>query len=153
MDWGNAVLAGIIATAVMTALMYLGKAMGMAMDMPRMLGLMFVDPGSGAVAILGLVAHVMMGIVFAIVYVLLFRALGIAPRWQWGAVFGAVHGVLAGMALGMMPALHPRMGNGEELPAPGLFGHNLGAAVPMAVVLLHVVFGAVVGMTYASLAA
>jgi hypothetical protein len=85
--------------------------------------------------------------------VLLFAALRIAPSWQWGALFGAVHGVLAGLAFGMMPALHPRMGDGEELPAPGLFGHNLGAAVPMAIILLHVVFGAVVGGVYARLVA
>lgn len=151
MDWGSAILAGAIATAVMTALMYLGKAMGMALDMPRMLGLMFVDPRSGAATVLGLVAHVMMGIVFAIVYVLLFRAFGVAPGWQWGAAFGAVHGVVAGLALGMMPALHPRMGNGQSLPVPGMFGKDLGRMVPMAVILLHIVFGAVVGVVYASL--
>lgn len=34
MDWGNAILTGLVATAVTTALMYLGKAMGMPMDMP-----------------------------------------------------------------------------------------------------------------------
>ena len=129
MDWGSAIVAGVVATAVMTILMYLGKVMGMLMDMPRMLGLMFVGPGSGAVTILGLVAHVMMGVVFAIIYVLLFNLFGIAPGWLWGAIFGAAHGVLAGLAFGMMPALPPRMGDGEELPTPGVFGHNLGAVV------------------------
>jgi uncharacterized membrane protein YagU involved in acid resistance len=118
-----------------------------------MLGLMFVGPGSGAVTILGLVAHVMMGVVFAIIYVLLFNLFGIAPSWQWGAIFGAVHGALTGLAFGMMPALHPRMGDGEELPVPGVFGHNLGAAVPIAIIVLHVVFGAVVGGVYARLVA
>jgi hypothetical protein len=150
MDWGSAIVAGVVATAVMTILMYLGKIMGMPMDMLRMLGLMFVGPGSGAVTILGLVAHVMMGVVFAIIYVLLFNLFGIAPSWQWGAIFGAVHGVLAGLAFGMMPALHPRMGDGEELSAPGLFGRNLGAIVPAGVILLHVIFGAVVGWVYGS---
>ncbi len=151
MDWGSAIVAGVLATAVMTILMYLGKAMGMPMDMPRMLGLMFVGPGSGAVTTLGLVAHVMMGVIFAIIYGLLFNLFGIAPGGQWGAIFGAAHGVLAGLAFGMMPALHPRMGDGEELPAPGVFGHNLGAAVPIAIIVLHVVFGAVVGGVYARL--
>ncbi len=59
MDWGNAILAGLVAAAVMTVLMYLRKTMGMPMDMPRMLGLMFVGPGSsGAVgrALIALVA-------------------------------------------------------------------------------------------------
>lgn len=153
MDWSGALLAGAVATAVMTILMYVGKAMGMPMDLPRMLGLMFVGPTSGVVDLIGLVAHVMMGIGFAVVYALLFAGLGIAPNWQSGAIFGAVHGVLAGLAFGMMPALHPRMGDGEELPAPGLFGHNLGAMVPIAIIVLHVVFGAVVGGVYARLVA
>ena len=151
MDLTSAILAGVVATAAMTVLMYLGKAMGMSMDMPRMLGLMIVDPGSAAVGTVGLVAHVMMGIVFAIIYVLLFTLFGIAPSWLSGAIFGAVHGVLAGLAFGMMPALHPRMGNGEVLPAPGVFGHNLGAMVPLAIIVLHIIFGAFVGGVYASL--
>jgi len=153
MDWSSAVLAGVVATVVMTALMNLGKVMGMSMDMPRMLGLIFAEPGSGAVGAIGLVIHLMMGIVLAIVYVLLFLTFGIAPGWQWGAAFGAIHGVVAGLALGMMPMLHPRMGNGQELPAPGVFGKNLGEMTPMAVILLHVVFGAVVGVVYARLVA
>jgi uncharacterized membrane protein YagU involved in acid resistance len=153
MDWRSAIVAGVVATAVMTILMYLGKVMGMPMDMPRMLGLMVVGPRSGAVTIFGLVAHVMMGVVFAIIYVLLFNLFGIAPSWQRGAIFGAVHGVLAGLAFGMMPALHPRMGDGEELPTPGLFGRNLGAVVPIAIIVLHVVFGMVVGGVYARLVA
>ncbi|MBW3633520.1 MAG: hypothetical protein KY456_10900 [Chloroflexi bacterium] len=144
MDWGSALVAGVVATAVMTILMYLGKAMGMPMDMPRMLGLMFVRPHSSSlVYVLGLMVHFMMGVVFAVVYALLFDALGIDPSWLWGALFGAVHGVIAGMAFGMMPAMHPRMGNGDELPAPGLFGRNLGSMVPVAIIVVHVVFGGV----------
>ncbi len=151
MDWGNAILAGLVATAVMTVLMYLGKTMGMPMDMPRMLGLMFTGPDStGLVYALGLMAHLMMGVIFAIVYAALFDLLGVDANWLWGAVFGAVHGVIAGMAFGMMPAMHPRMGPGEVLAAPGPFGVRYGSMVPIGVLLLHVVFGAVVGGVYAS---
>ncbi|MDP9470262.1 MAG: hypothetical protein M3Q71_06280 [Chloroflexota bacterium] len=93
MDWGNAILAGLVATAVMTALMYLGKAMGMPMDMPRMLGLMFVGPDSvGLVYMLGLMVHLMIGVIFAMVYTALFDLLGVDANWLWGAIFGAVHG-------------------------------------------------------------
>jgi len=150
-DWGDAVLAGLLATAVMTVLMYLGKAMGMPMDMPRMLGLMFVGPdSSGVVYGLGLAVHFMMGVIFAVVYAVLFDALGVDADWLWGAVFGAVHGVIAGMAFGMMPAMHPRIGPGEVLAAPGPFGVRYGSAVPTGVILLHVVFGAVIGRVYGS---
>ncbi len=148
-DWGNAVVAGLVATAVMTALMYMGKAMGMRMDMPRMLGLMFTGPdNTGAVYALGLVAHFMMGILLAIIYAALFSLLGIDASWLWGAVFGAAHGVIAGMAFGMMPAMHPRMGSGGVLAAPGPFGINYGSMIPVGVMMLHVIFGAVVGWLY-----
>ncbi len=149
-DWGSAVVAGLVATAVMTALMYMGKAMGMRMDMPRMLGLMFTGPDStGVVYALGLIAHFMMGVLFAIIYAALFSLLGIEASWLWGAVFGAVHGVMAGMAFRMMPAMHPRMGPGEVLAAPGPFGANYGSMIPVGVMMLHIIFGAVVGWLYA----
>ncbi len=127
MDWGNAILAGLVATAVMTVLMYLGKAMGMPMDMPRMLGLTFTAPDSTSpVYALGLMAHLMMGVSFAFVYAVLFDLLGVDANWLWGAVHGAVHGVIVGMAFGMMPAMHPRMGPGEVLAGPGMLGPATG---------------------------
>lgn len=149
MDWGSAIWAGIVATAVMTVLMYMGKAMDMPMDMPRMLGLMFTGPdNTSAVYGLGLAVHFMMGILFALIYATLFALFGIAANWIWGAVFGAVHGVIAGMAFGMMPAMHPRMGEGEVLAPPGPFGSNYGPMVPVGVIVLHIIFGAVVGWLY-----
>ncbi len=63
-------------------------------------------------------------------------------------MFGAAHGVIAGMAFGIMAAMHPRMGRGEVIEAPGPFGGNYGSMVPMGVLLLHAVFGAVVGWVY-----
>lgn len=116
-----------------------------------MLGLMFVGPdNAGLVYMLGLMVHLMMGVIFAIVYAALFDILGVDANWLWGAIFGAVHGVIAGMAFGMMPAMHPRMGPSEVLAAPGLFGVRYGSMVPIGVLLLHVVFGAVVGGVYAA---
>jgi uncharacterized membrane protein YagU involved in acid resistance len=148
MDWGSAILAGMVGMTAMTILMYMGKAMGMPMDMPRMLGSMVVDPEGGTAVVIGLIIHFMMGVVFAIVYALLFDAFGIDPSWLWGALFGAAHGVAAGMAMGMMPAMRPRMGAGKALSAPGFFGRNLGAMVPVGFIALHVIFGAVVGGIY-----
>ncbi|MGD9711387.1 MAG: hypothetical protein AB7V46_04885 [Thermomicrobiales bacterium] len=145
MEWDNVLIAGIVATAVMTVAMYIGKSAGMQLDMPRMLGLMFTEPSSSAVAVIGLMAHVMMGVVFAAVYSLAFDAFDIDQSWLWGALFGAVHGAVVGMAMGMMPMMHPRMGDGKELPAPGFFGRNLGGMIPVAIIGLHVLYGGIVG--------
>jgi uncharacterized membrane protein YagU involved in acid resistance len=147
MDWGSIVFAGVLATAVMTVLMYVGRTLGMQMDMPRMLGLMFTGPGNGGMVYgIGLMVHVMMGIMFAVVYALLFDAFGIGANWLWGGVFGAAHGVFAGMAMAMMPVMHPRMGNGEVFAAPGPFGVNYGSMVPIGIIMLHVVYGVAIGV-------
>jgi hypothetical protein len=149
MDIGSAIVAGLVATAVMTGLMYVGRSMGMPMDMPRMLGLMFTGPeNSGKVYGTGMVVHFMMGVIFAIIYILVLEVLGVSATWLWGAVLGAVHGVVAGGALGMMPAMHPRMGEGQALAAPGMFGTNYGTMVPAGVLMLHIVFGATIGLLY-----
>lgn len=130
----------------MTAMMYIGKAMGMPMDMPRMLGLMFVGPDrKGTVYGLGAMAHGMMGAVFGILFTVTFALTGVVPDWGTGALFGLAHGVVAGMALAMMPLMHPRMGDGKALAAPGAFGIRYGAMVPVGLLMLHAVFGAIVG--------
>lgn len=149
MNWNSAVIAGLIATIVMTILMYIGKAMGIRMDMPRILGLMFARPGSTAmVYTLGTIAHLIMGAIFAVIYGVFFNLLGISANWLWGAVFGAVHGILVGLLLPIMPAIHPRMGNGNVLPPLGAFASNYGSMIPAAWIVLHVVFGAVIGWLY-----
>lgn len=148
MDWGSAIFAGIIGTVAMTVLMYMGKAIGMPMDMPLLLGLMVRDDGSAGTYVVGGIVHLMMGAAFGIVYAALFDLLKVDPTWGWGALFGAVHGVIAGFALGMMPAFHPRMGTGKALAAPGLFGVRYGAMMPAGIVLLHILFGIIVAGLY-----
>lgn len=149
MDIVSAIIAGLVATAIMTATMYMGRAMGMPMDMPRMLGLMFTGPGNtGMVYTLGLIVHFMMGAIFGIIYALVFNIVGVDASWLWGAILGALHGVVAGVAFGMMPMMHPRMGDGQVLDPPGMFGKDYGPMVPVGVIILHVIFGLVVGLLY-----
>lgn len=148
MDWASAIIAGIVATGVMTVLMAMGTSMGIHMDMPKMLGAMFVDPGSSMVSKIGLAVHIMMGVAFAIIYAALFDALDVDASLAWGALFGAGHGIVAGMGMGMMPMMHPRMGEGEGLPVPGPFGVKLGMMAPVGLIVLHVIFGTIVGGIY-----
>ncbi len=88
------------------------------------------------------------GVIFSIIYAVLFTALGLSGGWRWGLIFGAVHSVLAGVVLGMMPLVHPRVGPGKELPAPGLFAKNISPMAPVGLIMLHLVFGAIVGALY-----
>lgn len=148
-NWVSAIVARLIATAVMTLLMYIGRAMGMRMDMPRLLGLMFFSTeNTGAVYTAGFVAHFMMGAIFGILYAIAFWILGIPVNWVWGAFFGLIHGIALGFMLPIMPKIHPRMGRDETLPPLGKFGSNYGSVVPAAFLVLHIVFGAVIGWIY-----
>ncbi len=146
-DVESALIAGLIATAVMTVLMYLGRAMGMRLDLPRMLGLMFASSNNLLVVyVLGLILHFMIGAFFGLIYGWVF--LNVPSTWPWGGIFGALHGMLAGFFLGLMPTFHPRMGEDDPVEPPGLFGKNYGRMVPVGLVLLHIVFGLVVAWMY-----
>ena len=50
-ELGMAVVAGLAATAVMTAVLYMGFMMGMRMDMPMMLGTMFLPKGAAVLVV------------------------------------------------------------------------------------------------------
>lgn len=135
----GAIVAGLAGTAVMTVLMYLAPRMGMpGMDMPKMLGTMFITREETATAV-GLVIHFMMGAIFAVIYALLW-SLGVgSATWWWGLIFGAVHGLIAAGMMPIMLRMHPR-------PPEMSFGPVMIAGVLMA----HLVYGLVVALVYAA---
>ena len=155
-DLGTAILAGVIGTAAMTAMMYMGYLMNMRMDMPMMLGAMFLPRGAAAWA-LGLAMHFMMGAMFFVIYAALFNVMTIESGIAgWAALFGLVHGAIAGMAMGMKPVLHPRMATAagpaehDQVPNPGMFAASFGLMGPVAILAMHVLFGFVGGVIYSA---
>ena len=135
-----AVIAGLVATAVMTLMIYAGPMMGMPkMDMMGMLGTMFTED-EGTARIVGGVIHFVMGVIFALFYAW-FWSVGIgAATWVWGLVFGAVHGVIAIIAMPMMLNVHPRPPEME-----------LGPMTMAGMLMGHLVFGLLVALVYAAL--
>lgn len=144
-DVESAIIAGLVATAVVTVLMYLGKALGTGMDLPRLFGLMFAE-NSVVVYLLGFLVHFGLGALLGLLYGWIF--LNVPSSWPWGGIIGAVHGMIAGIVMSAMPTIHPRMGEDDPIPPPGLFGSNYGRMVPVGFVLLHIVFGLVVAWMY-----
>ncbi len=121
-----------------------------------MLGTMFLPKGPAA-WLLGLMMHFAMGVAFLIVYAVLFDAFGLEDGLAgWGALFGLVHGVVAGTFMGMIGMMHPRVARaavgdgGDSIPDPGLFAVRVAAMAPMAVLVMHVIYGAVGGAIYAA---
>ena len=144
-----AVIAGLVGTVVITAMMAMGPRMGMPrMDMPAMLGSMFGAPGSKA---MGMGMHLMLGAVFAVIYALLFPVIG-GNIIVLGLIFGVVHWLIVGMAMGMMPMMHAGIRSGD-VAAPGLYMTASGGTMGfMGGLMGHMVFGIVVGIVYGLLA-
>lgn len=156
LDISRAVFSGLVGTVAMTAVMMMGSVMmGLKMDMPMTLGTMLLPKGNAAWA-MGLMMHLMMGIIFFIIYAAVMDGLGITSAIAgWAALFGVVHGVLAGMSFGMMPMVHPRMATEPavgvgKVAAPGFMGLSLGMMAPMAIIGVHAVYGLVGGAVYAA---
>jgi hypothetical protein len=99
------------------------------------------------------VIHFCNGLVFALGYYAVFRAVSHAG-WLFGAALGVVHAGLAGGALVtvLLPAVHPRMGtpwsDAEETPLlepPGFLLMNYGRRTVVWTLLTHIAYGAIVG--------
>lgn len=66
--------------------------------------------------------------------------------WLIGVGYSVIHIVIAGIVMGVMPTMHPRMP--IPIAPPGAFMSNLGVMGIVAVVMMHVIFGAIVGAMY-----
>ncbi len=136
----GAVIAGLVGTVVMTILMVVAPAMGMPkMDIVGMLGSM-ITANKGTATIVGWVIHLMMGVVFAIIYAFAWsQGIG-SVTWLWGLIFGAVHAIVAIVMMPIMIRMHPR--------PPEMEG---GAMTMVGQLMGHLVYGLVVALVYAAI--
>lgn len=149
---GVAVVAsGLVAALVFSVFTGMARAMGMTkMSIEKMLGAML---GEGPMAdMAGWVMHLASGVAFAGIYAQIFNALGATNGWAAGAAIGLIHGLMIGaIVLPMMGAVHPAVSAGR-IEAPGFFGINSGSMTPMGMIVGHIIFGAVLGGVYFTLA-
>lgn len=147
---GWAALAGLIGGAVMALILYMGIFMlpkQMKMDLFMTLGTMTLPVGAMAFVMGGMI-HAGMSVVFGLIYGGVFAAADIgSAQAAWGLLFGLVHWAVVGMALGMMPVMHPRMRSGE-IDAPGFYALGYPPMTAMGFLMLHLVFGVIVGALY-----
>ncbi len=147
---GWAILAGLSGGAVMAVILYMGIVMmpqQMKMNLFMMLGSMVLPVGVGAF-LMGAMVHAGMSVVFGLIHGGVFAALDIDSAWAaWGLLFGLAHWAVVGMALGMMPMMHPRMRSGE-IAEPGFYAVRYPPMTAMGFLMLHLVFGVIVGALY-----
>ncbi len=83
---GSAVLAGVIGTVAMTALMYAAPLMGLP-PMDLLLALGSVLPVGISPYVVGGLMHLAIGVTLALLYALVFERILPGPRWVRGAAF------------------------------------------------------------------
>ena len=82
--------AGLVGTIVLASGLRVAQEAGWTrMDMPLLLGTVFTEHRSRAIAI-GYALHFVNGLLFALVYFAIFHAVGHAG-WAFGLALGAVH--------------------------------------------------------------
>jgi hypothetical protein len=142
-----AILAGLVATLVMSMVLALAPKMGFPkMDIVGMLSTMFSKKG---IPVLGWMMHLMMGIIFTLIYAFLWsKGIGSAT-WLYGLVFGAAHWLIVGVIFLMVPVLHIGIRSGTT-KAPGLYmtGNGGGWKAFIGGLMGHMIFGLVVALVY-----
>lgn len=146
MKLNKAIVGGVLGAGVMSGIMAMARGMGMMVNLEQMLGTMTGMMPSGTTFAIGLVVHLMMGATFAVAYAWLFERVAHRGRWTTGALVAIPHIVLVGLMMGAIPMMHPLMPN--PMAPPGVFMSGLGPMGVGAMVMLHVIFGAVVGGVY-----
>lgn len=142
----GAVIAGIGGTLLMSVIMAMAPVIGMPkMDIVGLLGTMFNKEGSRPV---GWALHLMMGVIFALIYTGLWSSgIGSPDAWS-GLAFGAGHWLVAGLMMGGVPMLHNGVRSGN-ITAPGVYMINSGGAMSFAGGLLgHLIYGLSVAFVY-----
>jgi hypothetical protein len=131
-------IAGFVATAALSILMLMKAMMGLmpGLDLPKIISSMMGAPGA---PIIGWAAHFMIGV---LVY-------GLALAWLDERLPGQSrvgHGLILAVAgwFIMMVMLMPMAG-------AGVFGLAMGMMAPVMTLVLHLIFGWVLGATYARL--
>lgn len=150
--WG-ALAGGFIGTLVLTTGLRTANELGLTrIDLPFLLGTAVTRDRSRAKA-LGYLMHLGAGGLFALVYFAIFAALDM-NGWGLGALFGLLHGAVSATALVsiLLPVVHPRMGSeltaadsSPLLEPPGFLLRNYGRGTPIATLLAHLAYGAIVG--------
>ena len=133
---GRGLLAGFVATIVLSILMLMKNAMGL---MPNLDIIAMLSTMMNSSAAMAWVAHFMIGtVVWGGLFALVGRALPGGTYLLKGIVLGI------GAWLLMMIMIMPMAG-------AGVFGLRLGMAAPVMTLVLHIIFGAVLGATYGAL--
>jgi hypothetical protein len=141
----RAVIAGVLGALVMSFAMWILRLGGVDVNLEALLGSMLVSGDRASAWMAGFLLHLAVGGVAGLVYAGVFEMAVQRSGLVLGAGLGICHGLLAGLMMSGIPAMNP-LALGTQA-APGPFLQNL-AYGPFVFLLLHGLFGAVVGLVY-----
>jgi uncharacterized membrane protein YagU involved in acid resistance len=145
---------GFVATAALSAVLFTSQRLGYSrLSLPFLIGTLFTGERSAA-NVAGMAFYLLGGWLFAFVYYFVFASLHHAS-WWFGALVGTLHAlVLLVMLFPLLPHMHPRMATEYDGPSyrrrlqpPGFLALNYGYRTPLATVLGHALYGAILGAT------
>jgi hypothetical protein len=152
-DWAGWALFGVVATAVLTAVLIGAQLGGLTrMDLPLILGTSVVRDTDRA-RVVGAGMHLVIGQGFALGYAAAFALLETANGLLGGAL-GVVHGLVALLLIvPLLPGVHPRMASTRAGPdpvaglePPGPLGLNYGSQTAWVTLVAHVLYGIALGL-------
>ncbi len=133
-NWMKGMVAGFVATLILSALMAMKAMMGVT---PELNPIKMIADMLGASPAVGWAMHFMIGtMLWGTLFAWLNPSLPGESHWLRGIVFAV------GAWLVMMVVMMPMAG-------AGLFGSDLGMMAPVMTLMLHIVFGFVLGAVYA----
>ena len=150
----HVLLWGLIATAAMSGVQFGAQRLGYSrLSLPFLIGTMFTGERKAA-NVAGMVFYLLGGLLFTFLYYFIFVALG-RSGWVFGSLVGLAHGVVLLVALlPLLPYMHPRMASEYDPPSyrrrlqpPGFLALNYGYRTPLATLIAHAIYGAILGAT------
>lgn len=148
----EAAIAGILGAAVMAVFIYIFKAVGYNLDIPWLLGTLYVDPEKRNKAYAtGMTLHLLLGAFWGALYVFSLTAMVVPPDWPAGILYGTSHGIFIGAMIGIISSDHPHVGEGKAMSDPGMFGHRWGIGVSVILLVTHILYGVATLLIYDNL--
>jgi uncharacterized membrane protein YagU involved in acid resistance len=147
--------AAFLSTLILTSIESGAQAMHLSrMSVPYLLGASLTASRDRA-KVIGFFAHLINGLLFALVYVWLFNLIGSATFWM-GALIGLAHAAIVLLVvIPLLPSIHPRMASYHagptemrQLEPPGAFALNYGFSTPAVIVIGHMIYGMMLGGLY-----
>jgi hypothetical protein len=155
MNFNRAFACGVIGGLVTLLGMVVGRSLGFTeLNVELLLGSMLTHDLSFLSGVIGAVLYLLIAGLIACLYATGFAYVTQRASWGIGLFFSLVHLGMAGLAMEALGDIHPLLIRPPlpllegHLLAPGLFATNFGVMTVAGFVVLHFVYGGIVGALY-----